>query len=370
MRGQPTTSWQAGGRRSRGSLSERLRAWRRQPRKQSPHLYWGLLAVGALLDAFVIGLTVGMVILTWPWRGLTRIAADVGPGLAGIDLCQTWIPLLTACALGFGLAVRKHRPRAARLLEVAGLVGCLAVTGAAAGVWGQSVDGSARQALAWVALLASGLGALMSVTHRSALFAFFGAMISCLGLLLADRWPTLAAPRVPGWEWLRAGDPWQAACGLSVLAGFAALALAWGLGHATLGLIAVAPHRRSLIRGSAECVGQALGWGVLLLGAGAVLGGAPVWDPTTLGCLAVALPALLLLHARFAGWVQDLGLALGCLAGPAAALLAWSLNAWLPTERHGVALGCLGWMCCATLAGASLSLHAMRRYWFACPPRA
>ena len=58
----------------------------------------------------------------------------------------------------------------------------------------------------------------------------------------------------------------------------------------------------------------------------------------------MTLAALLLLHARFAGWVQDLGLALGCAAGFIALLLAWCGLSWLPAADAAGWIA-FGWLC-------------------------
>jgi hypothetical protein len=353
MRAHPPTPSLAAGRRSRGSLSERFRGWRRQPRKQSPRLFWGLLALAALLDIFVAGLAISLLSLTaagWTWfESPAR---------------RPWVACLAAAAiLGSVLGPARRRPWQARGLFAAGLLGFVAAIAWATAIsFGPKGAGGAASALTAMALLAAALGLLLAWTSRTAVFAFAGALVSALFLFGCDGWPAAAGPQLPAWTAVLQGGGWNETRGLLVLSGYAALALAWGLGNLTLGLILLAPHRGSSIREWSGGAFRALRLGVILLGAGAAMGRMPSWLSREACEPAVALAGLLLLHARFAGWVQDLGLALGCVGGFAALVLAWCGTAWLPG-----AWGCFGWLCCAALANASLALHATRRYWFTPP---
>jgi hypothetical protein len=363
MRSRPTTFSPGAGLRSRGSLSQRFRVWRRQPRKQSSRLFWGLLGLTALLDTFLIGLTIYLLFFTRPatpgWA--SRVEGD-GPARRPWAAC-----LLAAGMLGTSLAARARRPLPARGLHVAGLLGYAVVVGSAVAVSTWPQDGAAA-GLTWAALLAGALGLLLDWTGGSRVSLLAGALVSAVLLFGADCWPGTAGPELPGWSALRHGGARQATGGLLVLAGYGALALAWGLGNLTLLRMLFAPHRACSIRVLSDGVFRALRLGVVLLAVGALLGGFPGWCSREACDVAVVLAGVLLLHARFAGWVQDLGLALGCAAGFAALVLAWGGLAWLPAANPA-ALACCGWLFWSALATASLALHATRRYWFASPDR-
>ncbi len=363
MRARPTTSTPGAGRHFRGSLSQRFRVWRVQPRKQSPRLFWGLLALCALLDTFLIGLAVCLLFLAVPGT------AGQGGGLPAEDPARRpWAAcLLAAGMLAAGLALGQRRPRAARGLYAAGLLGYAVAVGAGAILPGP--QDSPTAGLTWATLLVGTLALLLEWAGRSRVFLLAGSLVSALLLLGADCWPAAPVPQMPGWTAVLHGDGRQTAGGLLVLAGYAALALAWGLGHLTLGRMLLTPDRGRSIRGLSDGAFRALGLGVVLLAAGAALGGVPGWRSRGACDVAVALAALFLVHARLAGWVQDLGLALGCAAGFAALVLAWCGTAWLPGAGHDARI-CLAWLGWATLATVSLALHATHRYWFACPPDA
>jgi hypothetical protein len=167
---------------------------------------------------------------------------------------------------------------------------------------------------------------------------------------------------------LLSGGPWQAARGLTLAAACGTLAVAWALGNLTLGLLLAVPQRRSSARTVSDGAYGALGLGVLLLACALLLGGMPGWQPAEAGAVAALAGFAFLLHARFAGWVQDLGLALGCSAGFLALVLA---NAAAPAlvegGPHGPGMRVLSWAVCVAAANVSLALHAVRRYWFTCP---
>ncbi len=361
MGARPTTSSPGASRHFRGSLSQRFRLWRHQPRKQSPRLFWGLLLLGALLDTLLLGLAACLLFFAVPEAtGPAGWLDGDGPARRPWGAC-----LLAAGMLAASLAAGQRRPRAARGLYAAGLLGYAVGVGAAVALspWPQE---GAPAGLTWAALLAGALGLFLEWIGRGRTFALTGALVSSLLLLGADCWPGTAGPAVPGWTAVLHGGGRQAAGGLLTLSGYTALALSWGLGNLTLARLFLAPHRGRSIRGLSDGVFRALRLGLVLLLAGAFLGGVPGWRSPEACDVAVALAALLLLHARFAGWVQDLGLALGCAAGFAALVLAWCGTAWLGGAGRDARL-CLGWLCWGALATASLALHAACRYWFTSP---
>ena len=105
--------------------------------------------------------------------------------------------------------------------------------------------------------------------------------------------------------------------------------------------------------------------GTLLLAAGTLLGGVWAsyswgrfwgWDPKETWALIALLVYLAVLHARFAGWIRELGLALGSILGGLAVVMAWyGVNYVLGTGLHSYGLGAgganawvLGYACAET----------------------
>ena len=126
-----------------------------------------------------------------------------------------------------GAASRRcRRPQAARGLSIVGLLGYAVVVGGAAALSSRTPSGTPA-ALAWAALLVGAIALFLGLSSQGRLFHVAGALVSALLLVGADCWPTTAGPPLPGWAALRHGSGWQAARGLLLLSGYAALALAW-----------------------------------------------------------------------------------------------------------------------------------------------
>jgi hypothetical protein len=353
MRGHPTTSAPAGERRRRESLSERFRAWRLQPRKHAPRLSGILFALGALLDTFTAGSFVCLLSLPplasalasaagSPWTPLRQAMACAGVSAA----------LLAAGAVG--------RQRLSRIVYAFGLAfGVAAAAWTAAGLWEAPGAG-----LGWVACLALACGLVLEGVYRHGICAFAGSAVAGLLLLLVDRVPGASVLVLSPARDLFNSSGWQTARGVGLVAASGALMLAWGLGILTLGLILVAPQRRSSARTFSGAAYRALGLAVFLLAAGSLMGGLPRGRPVEVVALLALVGNGFLLHARFAGWVQDLGLALGCAGGGIALVVAACAAPLVHARADGQALRVLAWVCCFAAANASLAVHAIRRYWF------
>jgi hypothetical protein len=354
MRAHPTTSGPLFGSRSPGPLAELYRLWRARPRLESPRLFWALLSVAVLLDAAAAALAVCLVF--FPLPGGTAVVQVVVPGLPPV-LCG--LALLTATGITVGRA--RGRALIGRWLYAVAWTGCAAL---AAWVSGRAV--AAEGFAAWVAGaagLAAAAGVLLEAFYRHGVLAAAGALVLALGLVLTGHvpaYPDFPGPRVA----LRLGG-WPEARGLVLLGGAALLTLAWAASNLTLALVAVAPYRRSSIRTLADAAYRTLGLAVLALAGAAMTTGLPVRGAADVGTLAALAGFALLLHARFAGWVQELGLALGCSLGGAGLALAGAI-CYLP--GHGTAdPALLGWLVAAGLANASLACHAARRWYFTPP---
>jgi hypothetical protein len=332
-------------------LSESLRTWRLQPRKRSPRLFWGLLAAGAVLDTFAAGLLACL--LTLPGYSAEHSERSTQLALGGVGACG----FLAAGLLATCLLMRKPGP-----VWVCYYVGVLSAAGAAAGAAVRlHVAGSVPGcSLAWTGCLALACGLTLEAGYRHGVLALGGSAAGSLLLFLAERFPQLSGP-------VRA-EMWPTARGLIIAAACGAQAVAWFLGNHTLALLLVVPQRRSSARTVSDGAYHGLALGVLLLACALLLGGMPSWEPAVVGEVAALVGLAILLHARFAGWVQDLGLALGCTAGFLLLVLAHSAAPLFDgLGLPGTSVRAFSWVVWAAAANASLSIHAVRRYWFSCP---
>jgi hypothetical protein len=129
-----------------------------------------------------------------------------------------------------------------------------------------------------------------------------------------------------------------------------------------------APRRLAAARTLSAAAYRALLLAVVLLAGATLFGRLPRLQPTEAGVWVVLAGFAFLVQARFAGWVQDLGLALGCTLGCHAVVLALCGAALVGQAGwHGWEVCTLAWACCAAAANAGLAVHAVHRYWFSCP---
>jgi hypothetical protein len=353
MSPQPTRSRTIAERRNRALLAERFRAWRSRPRIDSPQWYWSLLGVAVLLDAAALTLAICLLLLSPSFAAPAVLRAG--------SRCPAWaLSLVAAVLFAFRSGVRTVHPWLGRALTVLGLTACL-VVGVRAGT-----PTSGPGPAAWVnwaagAVLVAAL--LLEGGSRQGVFVFSGAGMATLGLLLAAGLPADGSLPTPG-DLLAAGGI-AGGRTIAVVGGVAAYALAWACANLALSLTVVTPTRRALIRMTADGAYRALAVAVLLLTIAAFLGHWPPQALREIVFFSVWTLLVLLLHARFAGWVQDIGLTVCCslLGG----LLVAGGGAWAAQQGAGPAV--LGWLCVAVVANASLILHALHRYWFDCPEK-
>jgi ABC-type transport system involved in cytochrome c biogenesis permease subunit len=148
---------------------------------------------------------------------------------------------------------------------------------------------------------------------------------------------------------------------LTIVSSYAAGALAWGLGCLSLGHYLFGSYRPATAgegRGArppeacdvlAGFIYRAMQVAVLLLAAGTILGGlwADVswgrfwgWDPKEVWALVSLLAYLVVLHGRYAGWIDNFGLAAGSVLGAAVIGMSWyGVNFLLGAGLHSYGFG-------------------------------
>ena len=166
-------------------------------------------------------------------------------------------------------------------------------------------------------------------------------------LLLADSVPIFDAAIDPLAPVLR-DNFWLSSHVLTITLGYAALLLALALGHVTLGMLLLG-RGEARVRTVSGFTYRSMQAGTLLLAVGTLLGGVWAsyswgrfwgWDPKETWALIALLVYLAILHARFAGWMSDLGLAVGSIVGGLSVLMAWyGVNYVLGTGLHSYGFG-------------------------------
>ena len=196
----------------------------------------------------------------------------------------------------------------------------------------------------WGAVL---LALAFEARHGTRLFAACASGLSVVFLLLADSVPIFDSAIDPLAPVLR-DNFWLSSHVLTITLGYAALFLALALGHVSLALLFLG-RGEARVRTVSGFVYRSMQAGTLLLAAGTLLGGVWAsyswgrfwgWDPKETWALIALLVYLAILHARFAGWLKDFGLAVGSIVGGLSVLMAWyGVNYVLGTGLHSYGFG-------------------------------
>ncbi len=203
------------------------------------------------------------------------------------------------------------------------------------------------ESIIWVSFGAAFFGALFTSIQRVRLYLLAGSGVAWLGLSFAKASPLTLDPGISALVPVLRNNFWLSVHVPTVTLSYAAFALAMGLGHVTMGMALLAPHREDAVRRLSGYVYRAMQVGVVLLAAGTILGGVWAyyswgrfwgWDPKEVGALVALLGYLAALHGRFAGWWREFGLAVSSVLSFQLVLVAW-----YGVNVLGVGLHSYGW---------------------------
>ncbi len=198
----------------------------------------------------------------------------------------------------------------------------------------------------WLAFGVILFALVFEAKYRARYFLLAAVPVAVLSLILADTQPTILDPAIHPLVPVLRSNFWLVIHVLTITTSYAAFALALGVAHIIMFKI--------LARGT---VGAALFnylyrtllIGVLLLGAGTILGGVWAnyswgrfwgWDPKETWALIAFLSYLAVLHGRIAGWWGGFGLTFGAVVGFQTILMAWyGVNFILGTGLHSYGFG-------------------------------
>ncbi len=186
------------------------------------------------------------------------------------------------------------------------------------------------------------LGLVMGFLYRKRIFPAAASVLGLLSLVFAENLPLDSSinPLLP----VLAHTYWLSLHVITVMISYSAFALAMGLGHVVLGVMVFKPERTDLSKSFAGLIFKTTQVGLLFLAAGIVTGAVWAnqswgrywgWDPKETWSLITFFIYLLLVHARFAGWIKDFGLALFSILGFLGVLMTYyGVNFVLGTGLH------------------------------------
>jgi ABC-type transport system involved in cytochrome c biogenesis permease subunit len=232
--------------------------------------------------------------------------------------------------------------RAFYMLAWAGFVaGLLAMI---AGFWlrieitGRAPVTNMYESVVYLALGITAFGMIFEAFNRQRYLMAAAAAIGAVALILADSAPVVLDPQLHPLKAVLRDNFWLVVHVMTITLSYAAFALAMGIGDITLWFYLVGSRDRAAIEAQSRFTYRVLQVGVLLLAVGTILGAVWAdfawgrfwgWDAKEVWALVSLIYYLAVLHARFIGWVRQLGLAAASSGGFLFIIVAWyGSNYW------------------------------------------
>lgn len=245
---------------------------------------------------------------------------------------------------------------AALLAYGAGLAAMLAGFAMRISIAGRPPVTNMYESVVYVGLGVAVFGLVFELIYRAKYFLTAAATVSTVALVLADNCPAILDPSVRPLEPVLRSNFWLVIHVMTITLSYAAFALSLGIANITLGYFLVRSANQTAIAALTRFTYKAIQVGVLLLAAGIILGGVWAdyswgrfwgWDPKEVWALVALLSYLCVLHARYAGWVGQRGLAALAVACFTLVVMAWyGVNFVLGAGLHsyGFGAGGQGWV--------------------------
>jgi ABC-type transport system involved in cytochrome c biogenesis permease subunit len=205
------------------------------------------------------------------------------------------------------------------------------------------------ETVVWVAFMSAMFALVLELIYRRRVIGLAGALVSTIGLMLADQLPMVLDPKLAPLTPVLRSNFWLTVHVLTIVSSYAGGTLAWGLGNITLALMAFGTPRRELLKTLSQFTYRAMQIAVLLLAVGTFLGAWWAadswgrywgWDPKEVWALIALVAYVIPLHMRYIGWVKDFGMAVASVACFAAIVMSWyGVNFILPAGLHAYGFG-------------------------------
>jgi len=228
------------------------------------------------------------------------------------------------------------------------------------------------ESIVWVSFGTILFAWILYYKHRKTGVLLTAGVLSILALILSDAAPAVIDPGIHELVPVLRSNYWLTIHVLTITISYAAFALAMGLGNGVLfRYLRGDPKVPSKLLELKSQLGQmykALQFGVVLLALGTILGGVWAdyswgrfwgWDPKEVWALIALLGYLVILHARYTGWMRDFGFAAWTVIAFALVVMAWyGVNFVLGVGLHsyGFSQGGQGTVAFLTLAQVSFVL--------------
>ncbi|MFT3880596.1 MAG: cytochrome c biogenesis protein CcsA [Gemmatales bacterium] len=264
-----------------------------------------------------------------------------------------WISMLLAAIL-FGLSMKMENKTLYKVAFVPMLVSLGFQVFAYYGrvmISGRPPVSNMFETVVFVASMGAVFALVLEYFYRNTVIVLAGTCIATLGMILADQLPygrgfdAKIDPLVP----VLRSNYWLIIHVMTIVASYAAGALAWAIGNISLIMYWFNSDRRDLLKTLANLCYAAIKVAVLLLGVGTLLGGIWAaeswgrfwgWDPKETWALIALVVYLIPLHARYIGLVKDFGLAVSSVVCFSAIVMSWyGVNFILGAGLHSYGMG-------------------------------
>ena len=235
------------------------------------------------------------------------------------------------------------------LAYVAGTLAMLIGFGLRMAISGRAPVTNMYESVVYVGLGAAVIGLVFEWMHRRRYILTAAAAVCPVALILAYNAPAILDPGMRPLQPVLRSNFWLVTHVLSITLSYAAFALALGIANITLGYYLVRSNDRETVVSLGRFTYRSLQVGVLLLAAGTILGGVWAdyawgrfwgWDPKEVWALIALLGYLALLHARYAGWIGQFGLAVWSIFCFSLVVVAWyGVNFVLGAGLHSYGFG-------------------------------
>lgn len=208
------------------------------------------------------------------------------------------------------------------------------------------------ESVIWVSFVVAVLGLIFYLIYRSDLYLLAAMPVSAISVLLVLQMPSAMPSHIDPLVPVLRDNFWLTIHVLTIAMGYAAFALAMAFGHIVLGMYAMKPEVTRANLPLHFWLYRVIQLGVLLLGAGTILGGVWAnyswgrfwgWDPKETWALIALLSYIVALHGRIGGWWNHFGMAVASVVCFLTIIMAWyGVNFVLGAGLHSYGFGAGG----------------------------
>lgn len=259
-------------------------------------------------------------------------------------------------AVAFVFLLLAHLRRPARLLSYIGVTAAIAAVAMHATgivlrcmIAGRPPVTNMYESIIWVSFAVSFFGLIFFARYRASVYLLAALPATLLALLLVHQMPIAMPASIDPLVPVLRDNFWLTIHVLTITLSYAAFLLACAFGHILLFRYARDPGNARAHAPMHFWLYRVLQLGVLLLGAGTILGGVWAnyswgrfwgWDPKETWALIAFLCYIATLHGRLAGWWTQFGLVVASVVCFLAVLMAWyGVNFVLGKGLHSYGFG-------------------------------